>query len=394
MTFKIDNIKTSKILTIFLVLILVSGFLVKLINVYHLPITNRVSGILKLVLELVLIYIIITSRKFPKVLWYPIILTITFIIGNMYLLTHKAYNFTNSLLEGNFYYLNRYLFVFLLAAAFFVIEMDKKHIQKIIKYFLYVVYLNTFFMIVGILSDIEVFRSYPYTPRFGYSGLFPKIAEATHIYFIAICAVYYKYIHNKSLKNLIPVLVLIFFSLFLGTKAVLLFLFFLGIIHFCFMHSLKKYFRIAAGIFIVSMIVLKDYIIEQFFVIFPFWKALHNDYGILTVITSTRNLLFSKATLYIEKHWEIINYFFGGIDYRTYKVEFEWVDVFTMFGILGLLIFINFYRQYFFNTKNRLKIGLLLIILAVSFFSGAMFLSVTSMSYFYILALYLEEKFN
>lgn len=394
MVIKINKIKASEILIVFLVSIIASDFLVKIINVYNWPITNRVSGILKLLFESFFVYIIIKNRKFPKVLLYAIIIIITFFIGNFYLFQKPLYSFSDSILRGNIYYLNRYIFVFLFVAAVTIIQLDKKEIQKIIKYFLYVVYLNSFFILIGLLSDIEVFKSYAYTPRFGYSGLFPRIAEATHIYIIAISAAYYTYINNPNKKNILSLLFLLTSSMFLGTKAILLFLFFLAIIHFCFIHKHKKYYRIGVVTFAVSIVVFSNFIIEKIFDIFPFWVSIYKQHGFLTVVASKRDLLLMDTIAHIKENWSYVNYFFGGIEYIKYKVEIEWVDVMTMFGVVGVLTYISFFKCYFFNTQNKVKIGLLLTILIVSFFSGAMFLSVTSMAYLYILSLFLENKTN
>ncbi len=42
---------------------------------------------------------------------------------------------------------------------------------------------------------------------------------------------------------------------------------------------------------------------------------------------------------FIESGWKILNYFFGTINYRNYRVEIEAVDIFVFMGVIRFVTF-------------------------------------------------------
>src|SRR5690606_10687410 len=82
-----------------------------------------------------------------------------------------------------------------------------------------ILFLNSLLIILGFVLDISLFRSYPFKLyRFGYSGLIPKINEATMFSFLAISFIYFRR-YKLNLRHKTDYLIMLS-PLLLGAKGV------------------------------------------------------------------------------------------------------------------------------------------------------------------------------
>jgi NADH:ubiquinone oxidoreductase subunit K len=137
----------------------------------------------------------------------------------------------------------------------------------------------------------------------------------------------------------------------IGKKMIVLFLLLLVIFHFYYFSNYKKLITGSIFIFIALSVFFKETIVSLILKIFPFWKSIYYNHGILNTLTSFRSNLFKEAMEYINRNWNLWNYMFGSIDFRKYKTEFEFVDFFILMGFTGILFYLYIVYAHFMKKK-------------------------------------------
>ncbi len=306
---------------------------------------------------------------------------------NQFLL--QSFDYTNLLVsftKGALYYLIRYIYIFVFIVAFLSYKIKDEIIQKSIKWIELFLFVNSILIVLGAIFDIDFFKSYPKGIRLGYDGLFNKVNEVSYLYCIYISHIYYRYIRKE--KGIYFLFFIILSSFFIGTKAVLLFLGLLFSYHILFYAKYKKVYRFIYIPLFTAFIWFIKPIVRIFFQSSSQWGDLLDKHGVLTVLTSTRDLLFYKGLDYINNTWSFLNYFFGGphytIDFNNTEIGF--FDLFIFFGALGTLIYAILFYKCFIKNRHPLIIVLVFFILIVGLLAGGLFLSVSSLVYMYLLS--------
>lgn len=331
-----------------------------------------------------ILVLILGSKNLFKLFIVIIGFSIVFISSQFLLIDSYEYNFVSEFLTGNIYFFNRYLYIIIFIQFFDNIKIRNRTWQKLFLYFEYFLYVNAIAIVFGILFNIELFRSYEFSERFGYSGLFSKPGEASYIYIIVILANYYLWIVNKKYVNRSKLIFFIVFSLCLGQKKVLLFLILLLLLHLLFVAKYRKSLRVMILLLGVVIYTCWNYLFVLGIDLFPFWKRIYLERGMLSVLTSDRNLLLEDAFIYIRNNWNFLNYIFGGLDFNKFKIEFELVDLLLFFGVFGIGFYVYILKR-FISNSNYLKTGLILITFLTSFVSGGLILNVTAIISFYFI---------
>lgn len=347
----------------------VSEALTKIGQFYKFPFYNF-SAVVKLVFIFVAFYFIIKWREF-KLLTFMGGMGVIFLLGQ---LSFNHWEFNINVIGSNSIYFGRFMLIFFLVAVFR--PYQNKFSQKVFLVFEYIVIINSLLIIFGYFFNITLFKTYLY--RFGYNGLFMTPTMISYLNALAI-TYFIRKIGNEH-KGYLPLILVVFASLLTGTKAILLFVLF-TCIHLVF--KLKLYQK---RIFLGGLILLFSFIVI-------FWKQvlsfLQNQYsvlydvyvndGLISMLTSYRNHnLIEIYNDVILGAWFPINYFFGGTDFDKYRVEFDFLDVFLFFGLVGGLIYlwVYFSKVINFNKFDKFStiqiLGLLFIgVLAGTFFNGA-----------------------
>ncbi|WP_452598271.1 hypothetical protein [Pontimicrobium sp. MEBiC01747] len=388
----IDNL-FKKVITVFIVIFFLVSFFSHIITFYDLNFPTRLTLVVNLVFELCLFYFVFKLNIEKKTYLYVILLIASFIIGQA-LLNFKFFKLNallSEVLEGDVLQINNYLLIFFFSAVFIRIKNKKEIIHKVLEIIKYIVYGNAILVILGFVFNIELFKSYPHTPRFGYMGLFLANTFAQFIYIILITLAYKKFQLNK--KYLLEFIFISIVALLLGKKAIALFLGLLMIYHFCFFNRYKLIYRIVTATSLFLIVLFKKEIINQLVEWFPFWKKFDVNKNLLSVLLSLRDIRFENFVAFMESHWTKLNYIFGGVNFPKSRVEMELIDLYMFFGITGLIIYFNLFKSFF----RRIPINdviLLLFTLVIASLTGSFLVNVNLVIVYYLLIMSFKEEMN
>lgn len=383
MTFNTDTLKKNIFLILYL-LIIVSDFYMKLNNIYDFTLKSRYSGFIKLLFEFFLMYCLIKNGVQKRYIYLVLGLIICFLIGQCFFVTNSIFDgvFFNEVLSGDIYHLNKYLYIILFVSILKNMANKIDIASGIIKLLTLILLINSAFIILGFCFDINLFKSFPGSARFGYSGLFSKSGEGVLLYLLFSILFYTRYLKGSSI---FPVVYFVLIALLSGKKIALLILPLFYIVHFCMYSNFRIIYRLLGVSIIVLIIFFKKLIIEFLLFHFPFWQKLFQDKGIWTVIFSTRNLNFQKTFTFIKEYWSPVNYFFGGIDYYSMRIELDPIDLFVFFGLIGGVSYLVFIKNEYYNSISNYTERLLLFgYILIGMIYGAFLFNILLMTILYI----------
>ena len=374
---------------VFLVLFLLEP----LVKIFYDPNSNlRLKAILKLTLLAILIGYTVFLKIKKEVLFFIAILILSFLIGQ-YMLTEKHSIFGDNLLEefkrGDVYIFMKYIYILFFVGVYEKITNNENLTDRLVNLFNGFMIINTIFIGIGLITNWELFKSYPYTTRFGYQGLIELAGESIHLYTTAISLAYIKYVKTKKYGLLI---LFILGGILLGKKAMFIYLALLVLVHLIYLKKKKILYGI--GALTVLLIVFSNYIIEAFLKMFPFWQDLYKAEGLVTVIFSKRDILFIESIDYIQANWHPLNYMFGGIDFSNFRSEFGFFDLFLALGILGTSLYFWFVYKYFLSKQITIVKTVFILIFVTEAFSGGLIINIIPMIFLYLVAKYLEKKYT
>lgn len=355
------------------------------------------GSFLKLFVEIIFIIIFFKNKKWnSKIAKYIYIYIIIFFIGqvNYFLID----DFTLSSFFQNLFRLNTYLYLFLI-----IIVVEDYNTNGIIinniRFVKKIGRINIPFVIIGLLFQVELFRSYAYSERFGSMGVLPSPGAASFFYIFLISILYIDYFKSRNeIKIPIELIVQLIIAFMLGTKVVIFFIIVLSFFHLCFLikkAKIRNRFRIAFIFTFCLLFYIREKIEMLIMGFFSFSKEIYNEHGILTILFSTRDLFLFKSINYLQEKANIIVYLFGGINRKELNVEFEFYKMFLFLGLLGLVVYIHFLKKYFFlKNNNEIKKYIFIAIVLSAFLAGGLFYSVVSSFLFFIVLKYTEIMFN
>lgn len=387
------NYFCQKALLYFIPIILIVDFVTKFIifKDYNIP---QISSYTKLFIEILLLLFIFNNfKKTSKDLLFLFLLSVIFLIGQILNAIISGYNLND--LYYNLYTHNAFLF-----SPFFAIVLKNTNnyhivIKKNIDFLKKISLINMVFILLGFFLEIEIFKSYPLTERFGYNGLLSSSSSASYFFIASILVFYIDYFHSKDKKTLLILLINILASLFVGTKTIWFFLLLLILIHFCFLVSKKALIiNRAIVLLLLSIIVILKEKIKLFIVsLFNFGQKIYDEHGFITVITSTRDLYLKKVIAYYSENASFNNFLFGGFNVFDIRVEFEFINLFVFYGLIGFLTYIYILKTLY---KNVLKsfpiISIFIAVIITVSLSGGFFYSVFSSIVIYLAFQYFHIK--
>lgn len=370
-------------------IIILFDFITKILLTYSVEVFNRYSLIPKLILNILLLFLVLKSTPFKRnkyVVFFFIMFCLTLL---SFFQLYNQYDFKTTYKQV--YGLLLYSFPFILVTYFKTLDISKKEtlILTLKKHIIIIGVISSALIILGLITNIELFRSYSFSNRFGFNGVFLKTSEASYFYILLIALTAYK--ARKSKKQLILLILFITTALLIGTKIVWLFLALILFITIWFYY--KKITLIAVTISGIIYLVFRKAIDLFLIKLLPNGEILYKENGMFTVLTSTRDLLLEQTIKFSSEHWGIINYLFGGNKYWIYKVEFEIFDLFFNFGLLGLVVYFLFIKNCFYKKVNNdyAKFTLFLVLICACF-AGNFFKSFLVFTVFYISFEYLNMK--
>ena len=206
-TFPIKSIFTNthiSICTIAFVLFFVGELIAKLADARLLVVNFRFSALIKVMLLLYFLVHIIKSRA----LNIPIVLlVVSFIITQLAYKNLSIINLKDELIKGNIYFFIRYLYfpIFILYLSGLTETLQEELLKRLIFILKSIIFINIILMMIGFLFDINLFKSYTFSNRFGYCGIFIHPGDLSYLYMALTIALFYEYIkcNNKKKRNTI-----------------------------------------------------------------------------------------------------------------------------------------------------------------------------------------------
>lgn len=382
-----SNLISAKGLAVFSGLLFLLNFLSKFLKeICSVRIPVYPSTVLKfLAVALLLIYFVmyLKTKKFAR---YIYILILLFGID---LIIKSFQEISFDILYSRSYYFFKGIFLFLFFIA--IKDLDKKDLEKPIKILFFIGKLNLLLILIGAAFDINLFQSYPHTDRFGYNGIMAEPGISSYFYILLTSIAYVRYRYQND-TYWITIFMLIA-TAFLGTKSGYLFIGILIFIHLLYILKKTAYQISFVAVLLTTAILLKDKLIQIAINSFNFGTYLYEKHGLITFITSKRDLLLEDTIGYISENWTVVQYMIGGMDFRKHRVEFEFIDVFLFFGLIGFFVYIIALKKMFLSTKQKvLYVLFLLTVLLISSLSGNLFFSITNSFCFVLVFIYLNKS--
>ncbi|WP_431157037.1 hypothetical protein [Winogradskyella poriferorum] len=275
--------------------------------------------------------------------------------------------------------------------TFYVIH-DKKELNvKLFKLYEIFFLLNASLIVISFLFDIDVLKSYPNPRRPGYSGLFNRPNQLSYITIVMIAIYYYKASFLKLKYDYYKLIFLIVVALLGGTKRIYFFLIILLIYHVC--NNLRTIYRQVLLVFI-ALLTLTYFLWDKLYLFIEnkleLFVQIYNERGFLSALLSYRNDRLSATwNDQILVDWNILNVFVGGCDFTIERPEMDLIDIFFYFGLIGLVVYMLFFK----TTLNAIKLknNYLLFFITLIFFISALtsgFLNSTNIPFVFMIGVF------
>jgi hypothetical protein len=398
-TLKTSKFKELKLLlpSLILMAFYFSEFVSKFLKYSYRDFT-RFSAVIKLIVEISLVYYIVTYKKSCQKTFFKIII----LFAGLYTLGQLLLQSENLLSRYilNLYSLNSYLFIFIL---YFALKPEDNRCENILtKQLGYldiaiksIFICNAVAIFTGTIFNIDVFKTYlGISDRFGYNGLFLHASHSSYIYMILVMYFFQNFLKKKDRNSLIFLISSVIVSFFVGTKTIFLFnaLFLL--------YLTLKWLKFRVAIVTITALIILTISLIPFIEEFSknYFRVLYDVYtedGLITMIFSFRDISITESFIpYITQYWTFFNYLVGGAEFNYRRTEIEIIDVFWFWGMLGGVLYIGIFYKYFLRVffKNREMMFPIIFLLVCALLSGSFFTNVPILSYFIVL--YYATSFN
>ena len=285
------------------------------------------------------------------------------------------YSLIKSLTKSQGYYTAK----FTMPLLFWGVWCALKNTNHFVGVFIYKLQLfltiNAVFIIVGALFDVSLFKSYPLSGRWGYSGLLWLLNFNCASYGILVI-----YLLEKEIKQWATIFLFVVALLLLGQKAGLLYL----MLIFVFLVIKNHYIRFSllgsSFVAFISAPFWLPYIVS----FIPFWENVYNKHGVWGVLFSLRNENIETLWMSIKPH---ISFFDSLLGVARYPVTVEMMpfDVFLLHGFVGLFLI----GMFFWKLIPRLAWAIPLI---VSFFAGGLYETTLIMIIYFVVIKSLDTE--
>ncbi len=315
-------------------------FILRYINHDLFILPNRILKILMIISTLVIIVRYFKSYHQRVIKIYTLLLI---------LLLNTIFNYI--FFDLTFEYFVKYSYFFFIAPLFFIKINDVSWEREVVNTLKYLLYINFFFVVIGLLTDVQLFKTY--FSRFGYNGLLITPMQTTYFYISSII------VAIKSKQKTFLILGLIS-ALLAGTKALLGFLFLLSLY---FIIAKSKHTKLIIALIIVTVFTFFAFLQQK-----TFSNALDTK-GLMYVLTSTRSdSLISFFNNLPTTNFNIIT---GGVNLTKNRVEIEIIDILMYFGLLGCIVYYYLFRQLYIGfVKENLSIFFFFLILLFVLIAG------------------------
>ncbi len=280
---------------------------------------------------------------------------------------------------------NKYVFPMLLFVAIQSLNFKWEDIRIT---FESIFILSALIVLVAFAFDLSYFHTYG-GYRFGFKPPFSTQNEITFFWMIGITYFGTAALKAKNFKHTVPLILLLFASLILGTKAIMLFL----LCYSFFIFFIIKQISLNQKLIGIGISILGLCVFAYFSGIFSFFYRIYEEQGLIYSITSKRSLLFEQKVFTLLEDWKWYNIFIGGTFVEMPVTEMGLVDLYLFGGIIGtILYFILLFKTMFsFTRKNSMGFFLVSQFLFIGALTGHIYSSGINAIYLAVLCYYLQQ---
>lgn len=380
------SIEKTNVLSFILLLFFASEFLTKLLDFLGVE-QYRVGVLIKVAF---LCYVLV--RKIISINLFLALSALLSLFTLSQVFIETGYSFREKILRNSLYFA-KYTFIFILADYINKIDYKNIQIKKTLKIILILLRINFVLIVIGVAFKIDLFRTYDQY-RFGYNGLIQMNSHATYLYCFATIYVLYNYLEKK--KVTLDLLMIVISGLLVGTKTIWLFYTLISIyLFFSFKLYKKLMFYLTISAVILVIYVSKDLIFHFFTTNLSGYIKLYNESGLLTAITSNRNLLLADTiALAIKFDWGFINFLIGGGFFHILRTEMSFVDLFLFWGIIGTSLYLYLhYKHVVIHYMHHSFLNYAIICVFISaFFGGNYFTNAVTAMYILVFSNFFSLK--
>jgi len=355
----------------------------------------RFGPVLKLFYELVVLtYVLLTlDRVKLQILGGIALLFFDFLTGQYFL--RQAFGSEPVHFIENVLLFFKYVFVFFIFSVVYDLIRYRYFPEKVEKHFRLILWINGFLIFAGLLFGIKWLASYDNEWRFGYNGAFFSINDSSFLYIIALTYLYYRR-YYAGIKEPLFWWTLVS-ALLVGTKTLAGFLGALLLFHAA-KHlrklNMKIVMAVAAAVLLFIYGVFHRFIHEFFADTVKYFNFLYERYGFWYMLTSGRSSFFTEKIIPLLSRWKWPNFLFGGMIMGKYNVEMDFFDLFMMFGLVGMAVYLSMFNELvrMLYLPKKFKIFFLIIVFGLAFVAGHFFTSDFA-GFFFVLLILLTRKY-
>lgn len=382
----------SKIYTFIISFFIIAEFISNLATkyaYYNQQSFYRYSLIVRTIFEVIMIFHLCLNldKKRLKIFIAIILLFYCFIFGQLIIQLPDIYE--------SFITFNKYIYLFI--AYLFseeILSLPYRDKEKIYSLITKIFILNTVFILIGVIFNISIFKSFPtMSYRFGYNGVFMAGNEASYVIICGLSFFYYKCVYEKTNSRLFFFFLL--GAMLSGMKAVYIFIILLSAFHLFSKMKLKQIIKYIGFILAPALLFTIYYIQSQYFIKHTaFFQRAYQDHGLFYMLVSGRNTIMEKEGSIILSQWTPINYFIGGQQISKYIMEMSFFDLFFFFGLAGSVLYLILFYHLLMKglMKYKFFIFFFFALLSLAFFGGHFFKSPTLAMYFSLIVISFQSS--
>ena len=247
-----------------------------------------------------------------------------------YALETNEYSLNDSLTTGQLYYVAKIIFPLLFLGFWSKIDYNFFYSFKFYLKLRFLLIINCLLIIIGVLVEVELFKSYPLSGRWGFSGVF------WHRVTLNILLGVYLILTWKIKDKLSRLLTALFSICILLTGQKAGFLYFLLFILIVIIQK-KGVRKIAFSVVVLALIFGSNCI--NFLVSYStFWRTVYDENGYWGTLFSLRNNLARSGFESLYQGWNLSDWLFGGIYRFPTRAEMMPFDLLFYFGFFGVTI--------------------------------------------------------
>jgi hypothetical protein len=266
----------------------------------------------------------------------------------------------NNFSERYFFEYVRYVFILLVFPLLFYVYANKSRdlFDKLYKLFKWLIIINAFLILIGVLFEVKVFQTYKFDGRFAYNGL---ILSQGFTPFLYLCATTIFWVY-KDKKMLLLLLTLCCLS---GLKGVYFGEFLLLGLLVLSNKEFKKRFKII--ILLILLIIFTTLLVTL--LLTPMFVNVLESKGLTSAIFSYRT--DNALEIFNQINENNFNILIGALETEVVRLEMQIFDVILFFGALGLVAYFLFLQLLYKKiVKDSVPKVFFATILALSALSG------------------------